>query len=279
MVIEWLKTVIEPGTYYVRVEAMEDGLTGYYLPFGLALAPPAAPAGVSVETTTRTGDALTWDGVADASRYKVEYRQAGVQSGTEARDAVSGTTHAVSGLTCGTGYAFRVSAYGDGTAHKAAWGEASTELIHSTAACNVAPAFGSSTYAFSVAEDAAVNAAVGTVTATDADNYALAYSITAGDGGGKFAVGGSAGAITVAAGLDYEITPSYSLTVQADDGNGGTATATVTINDQRQKEGPASPAGLSRVTPARRAVAPAQATTRAGKRVTPIGVNQDWNTG
>ena len=39
--IEWLKQVIEPGTYYVRVEAAEDGSTGYYLRFGLKDPPPA----------------------------------------------------------------------------------------------------------------------------------------------------------------------------------------------------------------------------------------------
>ena len=157
---------------------------------------------------------------------------------------MSGTTHAVSGLTCGAGYAFRVSAYGDGTAHKAAWGEASTELAHSTAACNVVPAFGSSTYAFSIAEDAAVNDDVGSVSATDADSDALAYSITVGNGGGKFAIGGSSGAITVAAALDYETTTSYSLTVQADDGNGGMATVAVTVT-VTQVEAASSDATLS----------------------------------
>ena len=39
--IEWLKQVIEPGTYYVRVEALADGATGYYLRFGLTAPPPA----------------------------------------------------------------------------------------------------------------------------------------------------------------------------------------------------------------------------------------------
>ena len=34
----------------------------------------------------------------------------------------------------------------------------------------------------------------------------------------------------MAAGLDYETTSSYSLTVQAADGNGGTASATVSIS-------------------------------------------------
>ena len=94
---------------------------------------------------------------------------------------------------------------------------------------NTVPAFGSSTYAFSVAEDAEVNTAVGSVSATDADSDTLAYTITAGNGDGKFAISGGTGAMTVAAALDYETASSYALTVQADDANGGTATATVNV--------------------------------------------------
>ena len=139
---------------------------------------------------------------------------------TTASDAVNGTSHTVTGLTCGTTYQFRVSAYGDGTVHKAAWGDASTELTHSTTACNAPPVLGSSSYNFSVAEDSAVGASVGSVSATDPDNDTLTYSITAGNGDGKFSMDGGSGAITVAAALDYETTSSYSLTVQADDSNG-----------------------------------------------------------
>ena len=39
--IEWLKQVIEPGTYYIRVEAPADGATDYYIRFGLTEALPA----------------------------------------------------------------------------------------------------------------------------------------------------------------------------------------------------------------------------------------------
>ena len=39
--IEWLKMVLEPGTYYLRVEAMADGATDYYLRFGLQDPDPA----------------------------------------------------------------------------------------------------------------------------------------------------------------------------------------------------------------------------------------------
>ena len=33
--IEWLKTTIDAGTYYIKAQAMEDGQTDYYLRFGL----------------------------------------------------------------------------------------------------------------------------------------------------------------------------------------------------------------------------------------------------
>ena len=59
---------------------------------------------------------------------------------------------------------------------------------------NAAPVFGSSAYSFSIAEDAAVSAAVGTVSATDADNDTLAYTITAGNGDGKFSYQAAAAA-------------------------------------------------------------------------------------
>ena len=39
--VEWLKTTLAPGTYYVRVEAEEDGATPYYVRFGLTDPPPA----------------------------------------------------------------------------------------------------------------------------------------------------------------------------------------------------------------------------------------------
>ncbi len=131
--IEWLQITIDAGTYYVLVEALEDGQTSYYLRFGLEHAP------------------------------------------------------------------------------------------------NRAPEFGSATYSFSIAEDAASGGAVGTAAATDADDDTLTYTIESGNGDGKFAIDGGTGAITTAGALDHETTPSYTLTVQADDGEGGTATATVSV--------------------------------------------------
>ena len=90
-----------------------------------------------------------------------------------------------------------------------------------------------STYSFSVAENAAVNAVVGRVSATDPDaTDTLTFSITAGNAAGKFAVGTGTTStpVTVAAALDYETTKSYTLTLSVSDGNGGTATTSVSIS-------------------------------------------------
>ena len=86
---------------------------------------------------------------------------------------------------------------------------------------------------FSIVEDAASRAAVGTVTATDADNDGLTFTITngntIGNAGDAFAINASSGAITVAGALDHETTPTYTLTVQVSDGT-ATANAVITIN-------------------------------------------------
>ena len=102
---------------------------------------------------------------------------------------------------------------------------------------NEAPTITSST--FTIAENADDGAMVGTITgtATDADTT-LTYSMTAGHAG-VFALDSATGVITVNGEntLDYETTPSYSLTVAVSDGS-LTATATVTINVTNVNEAP-----------------------------------------
>ena len=85
--------------------------------------------------------------------------------------------------------------------------------------------------AFTIAENAAIGATVGTVVATDGDHDSLDWSIASGDPGSVFAIDGD-GRITVAGSLDYETTPSYSLTVEAGDGFASdTAAVSVTVTD------------------------------------------------
>ena len=100
---------------------------------------------------------------------------------------------------------------------------------------NEAPTIAAQT--FSIVEDAASGAAVGTVTATDADNDGLTFSITNGNTNSVFAINASSGAITVASALDHEATPTYTLTVQVSDGT-TSANAAVTINVTDVNEAP-----------------------------------------
>ena len=87
---------------------------------------------------------------------------------------------------------------------------------------------------------------MGTVTTTNLDGETITYSITAGNAGNAFAIGSSSGVITVNGALDFETTPSYTLTVQAEDEDGDTDTFTVTITATDVAEDPPSaPAGLN----------------------------------
>ncbi len=115
------------------------------------------------------------------------------------------------------------------TASDAAGGTATATVAITVTDVDEAPAFGETSYAFSVAEDAAVAAAVGTVGATDPEGGTLTYAITAGNDAGAFALNAASGALTVAKTLDRATTATYSLTLSASDAAGGTAAVTVTI--------------------------------------------------
>ena len=89
---------------------------------------------------------------------------------------------------------------------------------------------------FAVNENSPAGTVVGTVTFTDPDvGQTHTFAITAGNTGGAFAIDPSTGQITVAGGINYEVTPSFSLTVQVTDGGSpnlsGTATITIGVID------------------------------------------------
>ncbi len=50
--VEWLTTTLDTGTYYIRIEAAEDGATGYRIRFGLDDPPPPPPAAPEVTGST-----------------------------------------------------------------------------------------------------------------------------------------------------------------------------------------------------------------------------------
>ena len=209
---------------------------------------PPAPQGLGVSLADGTFS-ISWDAVMGAGQYEAQYRIVG--SGDDWARVATTTSASLTftpagGPDCGSTYEFRVRAYGDGTVYIAAWGSESAPESVTTSPCNRDPVFGTSTYSFLIAENAATSTAVGTVSATDPDaGDTVTYSITPVNGDGKFAIGDSTGEITVAGALDHETVPSYKLTVGASDGRGGTATATVEIGvTDVAEDTPPAPQGL-----------------------------------
>ena len=216
------------------------------VPEGLSAAPSEVEVSLSGNTFT-----VTWGEVSGANEYEAQYRKDASEDWTSLEAVMStSTAYTAAGvLNCGTTYDFQVRSHGDGETHLADWGEFSapvSELVE-TDTCNNVPAFGEESYAFSIAEDAALDAAVGSVSATDDDTGdTLTYAFTDEDTVEKFAIASATGAITVAVALDYETTPSYTLSVQVNDDNGGTASAEVVVTVTNVPEGlPPMPASLS----------------------------------
>lgn len=84
---------------------------------------------------------------------------------------------------------------------------------------------------FSIDENSEAGTVVGSVIATDADGDALTYSIIDGNTSNTFSLNANTGILTVAssAGLDFENTPTFDLTIDVSDGN-LSAVGTITIN-------------------------------------------------
>ena len=115
------------------------------------------------------------------------------------------------------------------------------------ASTNAPPAFSSPTATRSVPENSPASTNVGTpVTATDGDNDPLAYSLE-GTAAAAFEIVSTSGQIRTTAGETYdrETQSSYSVTLKADDGNGGTDTIAVTITLTNVIEPPGRPAAPS----------------------------------
>ena len=211
---------------------------------------PPAPEGLSVALAGGVFT-VTWSEVTGAARYEAQHRIAGSEddewTSLPSTEGTSATFSPADVPACGTTYEFRVRSYGDGTTYVADWGAESGVETVTTDACNRDPEFDPASYAFSVAEDASVGDAVGTVSAADPDDGdTVSYEITAGNEDGKFAIDAGTGEITVAGALNYENVSTYTLTVEASDGRGGSASASVEIEVMDVAEdAPPAPEGLS----------------------------------
>ncbi len=191
---------------------------------------PPAPGDLTADTASENSVPLTWTAVANASKYRVESRDAYYRRWTVDDETVTGTAHAVDGLSCWSGYQLRVRAYGDGTTHAGEWSAPSASVVSMTGQC-VPPTFGAASYSFSLHGDADVGTVVGSVSATGSvTGDTVTYSITGGEEGGNFAIDESTGEITVAGDLSSFVGTSIVLTVEATDTSGGSATVTATVN-------------------------------------------------
>ncbi|CAL1537620.1 unnamed protein product [Lymnaea stagnalis] len=93
-----------------------------------------------------------------------------------------------------------------------------------------APRYSNSFYKFTYAEDITVPTLIAKITGTDADiltNAAISYSICGGDSNKTFDY--TAGNLTIKKKLDYETTPSYTLTLCAVDGGVPSLTGTTVV--------------------------------------------------
>ena len=208
---------------------LEDAATNDLASLNLLYCQPPPPENLTSGTVGETSIPLSWDAVPNTSKYRVEYYNEWLSDWVVDDDTITGTTHTVDGLHCGRRHWFQVRSYGTGTTYATTWSEPSTFLPETTGEC-MSPVFEEAEYTFELAEDASVSDAVGTVSAADPNNDTMTYSIIGGNEDGKFAVNSTNGEITVAASLDYETIFSYTLTVEVDDGRGGTATASVEIS-------------------------------------------------
>lgn len=85
---------------------------------------------------------------------------------------------------------------------------------------------------FSISEDAIMGASIGTVSASDADNDTLTFSISSGNSDDVFSMNSSSGEITLAGTLDFETKPAFSLSISVSDGEeSSSATVTINLND------------------------------------------------
>ena len=235
-----LITGLENGQEYrfrVRSEnaAGRSGQTGNVnaTPKGDLSNTPLQPRGL--DATPGAGEVtLTWTDPNDSSVTKYLYSKDGGTRWMDIPDSAPGGANAISytvtGLTVGTSYTFQIRAVSSAGNSPAS---GSVTATPDTPVTNAPPEFPSESAVRSVVENASEGTDVGLpVSATDADNDTLTYSLTSsGSDHDSFTID-SDGQIKVAEGadLDHEAKSTYSVVVTAADPSGATGTISVTIN-------------------------------------------------
>ena len=173
-------------------------------------------------------------------RYDLRYRETGGGWRTDAPRNVAMQTATLDGLDPDTEYEVQVLARSDeGTSDWSASGSGRT-------GDNGAPVFAERPRTTrSVAENTASGRPVGrAVSANDPDGDELTYTLEGPDAG-SFGIDSGTGRLSTRAALDREAKASHTLTVKADDGEGGTETIEVTVNVTDVDEPPQAPGAPS----------------------------------
>ena len=197
---------------------------------------PPAPSAPTVSGIPGSTDSVrvTWSAPSytgpPITDYEVHYGEAGSGGWTTLVGRTGADRSAtITDLTAGTNYAVQVRAKSaEGTSD---WSSSGTGKPNPDVA-NRNPTFSGGSRSFSVAENTAAGADVGSaISATDPDGDSLTYSLE-GTNADSFSIlsTGSGGQIQTSADLNHEAKSSYSVTVRVIDGRGGNNTAGVTIN-------------------------------------------------
>ena len=207
--------------------------------------PSSAPSNVRV--TAGDGQLkVEWNAISNesgkpsVSGYHVE-RRTGTSGSWGNQQTVSGTSATLSDLTNDQEYQVRVRTVND--EGESGW---SSEVSGTPQSPNHPPEFSSGAVTRSVNENSSANVNVGSpVTATDPDNDSLTYSLSGTDAG-SFTIVSSSGQIRTKSGVtyDYESKSTYSVTVDASDGNGGSASKSVTVTLNDVNEPPSAPSNV-----------------------------------
>ena len=203
--------------------------------------PPDRPDAPTITASTLNSLSIRWTAPTNPgpaiSGYDVQYRAQG-GSFTDWPHTGTGTTTTITGLTANTRYEVQVRARN--TQGESNW----SPSVNGTTIANQSPVFSEGTSTTrSIAENTGAGQNIGNpVSATDGDSDRLTYSLEGRDAS-AFTIQSNSGQLMTRSGVtyDYETKNSYSVTVRAQDGKGGSATIAVEITLTDEKEPPGRP--------------------------------------
>ena len=202
--------------------------------------PPLKPGKPTVSRTPTSGVSVTWTAPDNTGRpailhYQYQYKKSAEPDWSGVPFATNGpaTSFTIGTLDAGTSYDVLVWAVND--EGPGPWSDTGTGSTNSP------PDFSGATPAREVAENTVVVTSIGVpVTATDGDLDTLDYMLEGPDAN-SFQIVSTSGQIQTKADetYDHETNDSYTVTVKANDNNGGTDTIEVTITVTDVNEAPA----------------------------------------